>query len=142
MLANPHTLRDLARLLGASDYLWEDFIRLQYESLLPMFEPHVRGHRFSESEKTVEERLAQATSEGETLEEQKEALNRFKDREIFLIDLDYILYPDTGFAAFSEKVSVLAESVVRAATRISFMRTWPVGSESPEPLRVSRQDSP
>jgi [glutamine synthetase] adenylyltransferase / [glutamine synthetase]-adenylyl-L-tyrosine phosphorylase len=117
LLANPHTLRDLARLLGASDYLWEDFIRLQYESLLPMFEPHVRGHRFSESEKTVEERLAQATSNGETLEEQKEALNRFKDREIFLIDLDYILYPDTGFAAFSEKVSVLAESVVRAATR-------------------------
>ncbi|HKI49801.1 MAG TPA: hypothetical protein VKA69_10775, partial [Desulfobacteria bacterium] len=83
LLANPHTLRDLARLLGASDYLWEDFIRLQYESLLPMFEPHVRGHRFSESEKTVEERLAQATWEGETLEEQKEALNRFKDREIF-----------------------------------------------------------
>ena len=57
-----------------------------------------------------------ATSECETLEEQKEALNRFKDREIFLIDLDYILYPDTEFAAFSEKVSVLAESVVRAAT--------------------------
>ncbi len=120
LLANPHTLRDLARLLGASDYLWEDFIRLQYESLLPMFEPHVRGHRFSESEKTVEERLAQATSEGETLEEQKEALNRFKDREIFLIDLDYILYPDTGFAVFSEKVSVLAESVVRAATRFIY----------------------
>jgi len=120
LLANPHTLKDLARLLGASDYLWEDFIRLQYESLLPMFEPHVRGHRFSESEKTVEERLAQVTSKGETLEEQKEALNRFKDREIFLIDLDHILYPDTGFAAFSEKVSVLAESVVRAATRFVY----------------------
>ncbi|EFK11014.1 [glutamate--ammonia-ligase] adenylyltransferase [delta proteobacterium NaphS2] len=116
LLANPHTLRDLARLLGASDYLWEDFIRLQYESLLPMFEPHVRGHRFSESEKTVAERLAQATSEGETLDERKRALNGFKDREIFLIDLDYILYPDIEFAAFSEKVSVLAESVVRAAT--------------------------
>ena len=120
LLANPHTLRNLARLLGASDYLWEDFIRVQYESLLPMFEPHVRGHRFSESEETVEERLAQATSEGETLEEQKKALNQFKDREIFLIDLDYILYPDIEFAAFSEKVSVLAESVVRAATRFVY----------------------
>ncbi|MBW1787918.1 MAG: glutamate-ammonia-ligase adenylyltransferase, partial [Deltaproteobacteria bacterium] len=120
LLTNPHTLRDLARLLGASDFLWEDFIRLQYESLLPMFEPHVRGRRFSEGVETVEERLSQAVAEVETLEGQKEALNRFKDREIFLIDLDYILHPETEFAAFSEKLSVLAESVVRAATRLVY----------------------
>jgi glutamate-ammonia-ligase adenylyltransferase len=35
LLANPRALQDLARLLGASDFLWEDFIRLQYETLIP-----------------------------------------------------------------------------------------------------------
>jgi hypothetical protein len=34
-LSDPHLMRDLSRILGASDYLWEDFIRTQYESLLP-----------------------------------------------------------------------------------------------------------
>ncbi|NTV32638.1 MAG: hypothetical protein HGA50_05035, partial [Deltaproteobacteria bacterium] len=29
LLTDPHLLKDLARLLGASDFLWEDFIRLQ-----------------------------------------------------------------------------------------------------------------
>ena len=33
LLSNPRVLQDLARLLGASDFLWEDFIRLQYEAL-------------------------------------------------------------------------------------------------------------
>ena len=37
-LSNPHALRDLALLLGTSDYLWEDFIRLHYEALLPMLQ--------------------------------------------------------------------------------------------------------
>ena len=35
-LSDPHALRDLALLLGTSDFLWEDFIRLHYETLLPM----------------------------------------------------------------------------------------------------------
>ena len=35
LLSDSAVLRGLARLLGASDYLWEDFVRLQYETLLP-----------------------------------------------------------------------------------------------------------
>mgnify|MGYP000503013702 CR=1 FL=1 len=32
-LSNPHALRELALLLGTSDFLWEDFIRLHYQTL-------------------------------------------------------------------------------------------------------------
>ena len=68
-LANPHTLQDLARLLGASDFLWEDFIRLQYESLLPMFQPYVEERQFSEPIATLPERLNEAMKGADTLEE-------------------------------------------------------------------------
>ncbi len=87
------TLQDLARLLGTSDFVWEDFVRLQYESLLPMLQPHVDGHRFArpaaEQEAAIREQLR-----GESrFEEQCRQLNTFKDRELFLIDLDHILNP-------------------------------------------------
>ena len=38
LLASPEGLRELARLLGASAFLWEDFLRLQAEHLLPVLD--------------------------------------------------------------------------------------------------------
>jgi glutamate-ammonia-ligase adenylyltransferase len=120
LLANPHHLQDLARLLGASDFLWEDFIRLQYETLLPMFQPQLEGRRFSEPEETLGERLDKAVSGIHALQDQKRVLNEFKDREIFLIDLDHILHPGTGFRRLSERLSQLAETVVRKASELVY----------------------
>ena len=48
LLSDQGVLRDLAQLLGASTFLWEDFVRLQYEELLPMLAPHVSGRGFCE----------------------------------------------------------------------------------------------
>ena len=45
MLSDQGVLRDLAQLLGASTFLWEDFVRLQYEELLPMLAPQIGGRR-------------------------------------------------------------------------------------------------
>ncbi|MBU4286141.1 MAG: glutamate-ammonia-ligase adenylyltransferase [Verrucomicrobia bacterium] len=128
MFSNPRTLQDLARLLGTSDFVWEDFVRLQYESLLPMLQPHVVGHHFArtaaEQEADLQERL-----HGESrFEEQGRRLNAFKDRELFLIDLDHILNPavlpilgevgTVGTRAFAEALTSLAELVIRAAADI------------------------
>src|SRR5207247_6893343 len=35
LLGSPEGLRELARLLGSSAFLWEDFLRMQFEHLLP-----------------------------------------------------------------------------------------------------------
>ncbi|MFH1488451.1 MAG: glutamate-ammonia-ligase adenylyltransferase [Pseudomonadota bacterium] len=115
LLTDPGTMQDLARLLGASDFLWEDFIRLQYETLIPMLSPQVKGRRFSEPRETLGTRLAGALDGASSLDMQRELLNRFKDREIFLIDLDHILAPDLDFHSLSERLTHLAESVVRKA---------------------------
>jgi glutamate-ammonia-ligase adenylyltransferase len=120
LLADPNNLQDLARLLGASDFLWEDFIRLQYETLLPMFQPDLEGRQFSEPSTTLTERLDKALRGVNSFEEQKRTLNEFKDREIFLIDLDHILHPGTGFRQLAEKLSQLAETIVRKASELIF----------------------
>ena len=114
-LSDPRAMKDLARLLGASDYLWEDFIRLQYETLLPILTPHVDGRRVREPTSTLEERLNKELEGAETLEEQRLRINGFKDREIFLVDLDHILNQETDFRTFAERLSWLAEVVVRSS---------------------------
>ena len=51
-----------------------------------------------------------------SFEQQRERLNEFKDREIYLIDLEHILQPEVDFRAFAERLTVLAEKVVQTAT--------------------------
>jgi len=43
LISDPDAMGDLARLLGTSDFLWEDFIRMQYESLIPILKSHIPG---------------------------------------------------------------------------------------------------
>ncbi|HVO84564.1 MAG TPA: glutamate-ammonia-ligase adenylyltransferase, partial [Syntrophobacteria bacterium] len=120
ILSNPHTLQDLARLLGTSDYLWEDFIRLHYETLLPMLKPLVAGERFSDPVQSIPERLGHAMIGASTLEDQRQRLNAFKDREIFLIDLDHILSPEMEFSELAERLTALAEQVVATAACVVY----------------------
>ncbi len=120
LLTHPHLLKDLARLLGASDFLWEDFIRLQYESLLPMLSPYVGTRAPGETALTQTERLREALEGAQTLEEKGNRLNRFKDREIFFIDLDHILHPESSFDSFALSLTRLAEQVVEEAAGIVY----------------------
>jgi len=129
MLSDQGVLRDLAQLLGASTFLWEDFVRLQYEELLPMLAPHLGGGRFSEPIESLHERLTAAVAGAADAEDFARRLNEFKDREIYLFDLDHILTsrrsstPNTGtaeafendFLLLSRRLTALAEAVVEAA---------------------------
>ncbi len=120
LLADPRALQDLARLLGASDFLWEDFIRLQYETLLPSLKPHFGGREFSLPVETLDERISKVLQGARTLEEKRQRLNAFKDEEIFLMDLDQILRAKEKFEPFSAKLTRLAEAVVNAATSLVY----------------------
>ncbi|HEB12044.1 MAG TPA: glutamate-ammonia-ligase adenylyltransferase [Spirochaetales bacterium] len=115
LLSNPLIMQDLARLLGASDFLWEDFIRLQYESLLPMLEPHLHGRSFTPSARDLKKRLTRALKGAKTREEEIQCLNEFKDQEIFLLDMDHILTPDMDFRKLALRLSSLAEEIINRA---------------------------
>ncbi len=120
MLSNPAGMEDLARLLGASDYLWEDFIRLQYESLLPVLRARLGGRRLTAPRSDVRARLEAALAGATTAAERMRRLNAFKDEECFRIDLDHILQPGDRFREMAESLTVLAEEVVRAAAGLVF----------------------
>lgn len=139
MLADPHALRGLARLLGASDFLWEDFIRGQYETLLPMLGPVLGRHRFSEPGETLEERLEASLEGAGDIEDAGNRLNAFKDREIFRIDLDHILNPEVDFRGLARRLTRLAEAVLRAAVRLA--RDELAGRFGP-PLSVAGIEAP
>jgi glutamate-ammonia-ligase adenylyltransferase len=120
LLTDPHLLKDLAKLLGASDFLWEDFVRLQYETLLPMLSPFDGTHALAGSPETLDERMRKAMKGGRTLLGKGERLNRFKDREIFFIDLDHILHPESTFHSFAMSLTRLAERVVDEGARMVY----------------------
>ncbi|MBN1687224.1 MAG: glutamate-ammonia-ligase adenylyltransferase [Spirochaetales bacterium] len=119
LLSNPEILKDLSRLLSVSDFLWEDFIRIQYENILPLLDPASRNKRLSLEESELTEELRRKLLSANDHEEKRKALNDFKDREIYLIDLEHIIRPDADFLFLSRKLSRLAEVVVSSAVGIA-----------------------
>jgi [glutamine synthetase] adenylyltransferase / [glutamine synthetase]-adenylyl-L-tyrosine phosphorylase len=119
-LSDPRLLQDLARLLGASDFLWEDFVRIQYETLLPMLGPDRAKRCYAEVPEALQERLERALDGARSLEERGKRLNDFKDREIFLTDLHHILDPKADFRTFSTGLTRIAEAVVSKAAALVY----------------------
>lgn len=120
MLGDPRAMQELARLLGASDYLWEEFIRLQYEALLPVLNSEIEQRQIAPPIDTVEQRLRDTVAQAGSPADRHKALNQFKDREIFLIDLSHILDPAVDFSELSRRLTLLAEAVVRVASELAW----------------------
>jgi [glutamine synthetase] adenylyltransferase / [glutamine synthetase]-adenylyl-L-tyrosine phosphorylase len=117
-ISRPTFLKDLAKLLGASDFLWEDFIRTQYENIIPLLNRDGESYSRIFSSEDVENRLKALMDTGGNLEEKKKILNDFKDREIYRIDLDHIIH-GRDFFYLSKKLTQLAEGIIRTALRLS-----------------------
>ena len=115
-LKEQKTLATLARLLGTSDFLWEDFLRRQHANLLPMLEgyqhlPLVRPK--ADMVRELRKRIASVRSD----EQRRRALNQYKDEEMFRIDMKHLLDPHSTLADFSRGLSDLAEVVLDQAIR-------------------------
>jgi len=110
-LDRPEVLDALAQLLGVSDFLWDDFLRMQYANLFPV----VRDVDLLSASKTAgqlkDELEAQLSRSGDW----RDALNAFKDREMFRIDMRHILGLTPEFWDFSSELTDLVELVVRTA---------------------------
>ncbi|TVR01989.1 MAG: glutamate-ammonia-ligase adenylyltransferase [Spirochaetaceae bacterium] len=119
LLSSPKVLQDLARLLGASDYLWEDFLRLQYETVLPMLDPSDSETLLSLEPEQMTESLQRVLADKTTRDQKRSALNDFKDNQNYLIDLDHIRNPSLEFFFLSTRLTALAEAIVNAALDIA-----------------------
>jgi glutamate-ammonia-ligase adenylyltransferase len=110
-LKDKTSLPILARLLGASDFLWEDFLRRQHGNLLPLVKDY-RDAPLIKPQPTLRKELARVVARAKTDAARKEALNRFKDQELFRIDMKHIVEPSTSLPDFSLAISELAEVIV------------------------------
>ncbi|GAB4542521.1 MAG: hypothetical protein Kow0063_34600 [Anaerolineae bacterium] len=120
-LERPEVLNALARLLGVSDFLWDDFLRMQHANLFPV----VRDVAALDTAKPREQLQAELEAELRPVHDGPQmpsedapwrtTLNAFKDREMFRIDMRHILGHTEEFWEFSEELSDLAEVVVNSA---------------------------
>ncbi len=110
-LSDKKTFPLLARLLGASDFLWEDFLRRQHSNLLPLLQDY-RDAPLSKPRASLRKELDRLVDRARTSEARKAALNSFKDRELFRIDMKHIVEPGVGLADFSAALTQLAEVIV------------------------------
>ena len=113
----------LARVLGVSDFLWDDFLRMQYTNLFPVVRD-VDALKTAKSRAELQRDLTLALQSSEVLETSevswevnnwRAALNAFKDREMFRIDMRHILGHTPDFWAFAAELTDLAELVVMAS---------------------------
>ncbi len=117
-LERSDVLKALARVLGVSDFLWDDFLRMQYANLFPVVRD-VESLTAAKPRTDLNAELAltiETCSLGESeYPSWREALNAFKDRELFRIDMRHILGLTAEFWDFAAELTDLAESVIAAA---------------------------
>jgi glutamate-ammonia-ligase adenylyltransferase len=116
LLRSPEGLRQLARLLGSSAFLWEDFLRTQFEQLRPVL-----------AEWTTREipdragflgKLSLRLRDAGNYEESRRRLNEFKDEQMLLVDMKHLLDPRASLEVFSRSLTDLAEVVLSEALRL------------------------
>jgi [glutamine synthetase] adenylyltransferase / [glutamine synthetase]-adenylyl-L-tyrosine phosphorylase len=123
-LAGQTGMNMLAHLLGSSDYLWDDLLRIHFPELLPVLEDfsNIRlqtGKAFQAALGEEFRELLRAANSG-TPEEKKRILNAFKDRHVFRIDIAHLLQPNTTLLDFSFALTDLGEVVLQETAMICY----------------------
>ena len=124
----------LVRVLGESDFLWEDYLRAQPENLLPMICDPDQWRRGRTPADLADDRDA-ALATAPAPEGKAQALRRFRDREFFRAGVRAILGLSGGPEGFSAELSDVAEALLAGADRVR-------GTNSPRPCRGGPTASP
>ncbi|MDA0589828.1 MAG: glutamine synthetase adenylyltransferase [Planctomycetota bacterium] len=122
-------LEALARLLGVSDFLWDDFLRLQHNNLFPVvrdIEALTERHTRDQLESELADQLnvihdSEAGIDVASLRrEHRRILSQFKDRAMFRVDMRHIVGHISEFGQFSDELTDVAEVVTAAAFQLCF----------------------
>lgn len=116
-IEKPDVLNALARLLGVSNFLWEDFLRMQYANLFPVVKDVSElseAKPKTQLEGELEDALATNKVGDVEYSNWRATLNAFKDRELFRIDMRHILGLTREIDDFGFELTDLAEVTVCA----------------------------
>jgi [glutamine synthetase] adenylyltransferase / [glutamine synthetase]-adenylyl-L-tyrosine phosphorylase len=136
-LRKSDALENLARLLGSSRFLWEEFIRSQNESIHYFLGDHeLLGTR--KTKKQMLDELNQLLLDKTIFAAKVEVLNNFKDREMFRIDLRHLLQKTSYVEEFAEELSDLAEVAIEKAYMLTWQKTL---EQHPRPMVSDSEQS-
>lgn len=117
-LDRPEVLDALVRVLGESDFLWEDYLQTRAEDFLPMVGDPGQW-RLGRSPAELRADRDAALTAARTPDEQAEALRRFRDREFFRAGVRAILGLSGGPEPFGDELSNVAEALLDGADRVA-----------------------
>jgi len=117
LLASSDRMGRLAHLLGSSDYLWDSFLQFHFTELIPMIVADSKP-----SDKATMQHELRAALDQSDEDKQRDVLNAYKDRRLFLIDVQHLLQPNATLLEFSRSLTDLGEVVVGEAARIAYER--------------------
>jgi glutamate-ammonia-ligase adenylyltransferase len=121
-LKESQALKILSQVLGASKFLWEEFMRTQHAAILPLLENRSLIRR-RKSKTSMQRELSILLQKEKSYEGKIEALNAVKDREMFRIDLRHLLGQVPYLDGFARELTDLAETVVTAAHPLAWERS-------------------
>ena len=107
----------MAKLFGTSDFLWEDFLRMQHKNLFPVLQD-IDSVGIRKSREKMESELSARVSLITGYDRKKTLINQYKDREMFRIDMRQILATQEDFRTFSQELTDLAEVTLKAAHEV------------------------
>jgi glutamate-ammonia-ligase adenylyltransferase len=112
-------LHAVARVLGISQYLWETFLQSRHQELFPLLAnaEELAVRECSQSLSLELDRVISLADDGSMA---WTALNNFKDRHLFRIDMRHVLGHCRPFGAFSDELTELAELVVSKALELAW----------------------
>ncbi len=116
---DPNKLLSLMALVfGSGNMIFEEFARMQSEYLLPLLKNSEDFSRRKTKMRWLRE-MEEIVAEAKGFESAISALNRFKDSELFRIDLSHLAYSVKTFSDLSEELSDLAEALVAVMSQIT-----------------------
>lgn len=116
-LNSPDFLSNIAVALGSGEYIWEDFFKSQAHLFLPTLR-QIQNYKNGKSLQILQSEIANELSALETYEEKVAALNTYKDKELFRIDMVYLIHPNKTFVQFADELSYLAEAVINTTIHL------------------------
>jgi glutamate-ammonia-ligase adenylyltransferase len=134
-LDRPEVLDALVRVLGESDFLWEDYLRTQPANLLPMInDPRRWQHGRAPAELAADRDAALATAAD--VDGQARSLREFRDREFFRAGVRAILGLSGGPEGFAAELSDVAEALLAGADKVVRDELGPVHPRTSDGLPV------
>ncbi len=116
-LEQTDVLDALARLLGVSDFLWNDFLRMQHANLFPVVRDVAQhARRIGKSE--LVQQLTRELADFQGHAQRVAVLEAFRDREMFRVDMRHILGQIIEFGDFSSELTDVAEVVVGCSLQL------------------------